>query len=48
MRKFVSRVAVDRAAGKRPGQPRALAAAVAVGGAAATITYRLLRHEAKR
>jgi len=48
MRKFVGRVALDRAVGKRPAPPRAAAAALAVGGAAAAITYRLLRHEAKQ
>jgi hypothetical protein len=48
MRRFVSRAAVDRAVGKRPAPPRAAAAALAVGSAAAAITYRLLRHEAKR
>ncbi len=44
---FLRRVAVDRAVGKRPAPPRAAVAALAVGGAAAAITYRVLRHEAK-
>jgi len=48
MRRFLSRVAVERAGGKRPAPPRAAAAALAVGGAAAAITYRLLRHEARQ
>jgi hypothetical protein len=48
MRKFVTRTALERAAGKRPAPPRAAAAALAVGGAAAAITYRLLRHEPKQ
>lgn len=45
---FLRRVAVDRATGKRPAPPRAAAAAFAVGGAAAAITYRVLRHDAKK
>lgn len=48
MRKFVTRTAINRAAGKRPAPPRAAAASLAIGGAAAAITYRLLRHESKR
>jgi hypothetical protein len=48
MRRFLTRTALDRAAGKRPAPPRAAAAALAVGGAAAVVTYRLLRHETKR
>lgn len=48
MRNFLTRTAVDRAVGKRPAPPRAAAAALAVGGATAAVTYRLLRHEAKR
>jgi len=45
---FLRRVVVDRAAGKRPAPPRAAVAAFAVGGAAAAITYRVLRHDSKR
>jgi hypothetical protein len=41
---FVKRVAADRMGGERPGAPRALGAAVAVGAAAAVLTYRVLRH----
>jgi hypothetical protein len=48
MRRFLTHTALDRAAGKRPAPPRAAAAAFAVGGATAAITYRLLRHESKR
>lgn len=48
MRGFVRRVVLDRAGGERPAPPRALAAALAVGGTVAAVTYRLLRHEAKR
>lgn len=48
MRRLVTRAALDRASGKRPAPPRAAAAAFAVGGATAAITYRLLRHESKR
>lgn len=48
MRRFVSRTVFDRVGGKRPAPPRAAAAALAVGGTAAAITYRLLRHESKR
>jgi hypothetical protein len=47
MRRLLSRAALDRATGKRPAPPRAAAAALAVGGAAAAVTYRLLRHDAK-
>jgi hypothetical protein len=41
---FVKRVAADRIGGERPGAPRALGAAMAVGAAAAVLTYRVLRH----
>lgn len=34
----------QRAAGERPSRTRSALAAVAVGGAAAVLTYRLLRH----
>jgi hypothetical protein len=44
MSDFVKRVAADRIGGERPGAPRALGAAVAVGAAAAVLTYRVLRH----
>jgi hypothetical protein len=39
----VGRAALERAAGERPSSLRALTAAVLTGGAAATLTYRLLR-----
>lgn len=42
---FVKRTIVERVGGKRPSPPRAAGAALMVGGAAAAITYRLLRHE---
>ncbi len=44
---FLNRVAIDRIGGKRPSPPRAIGAAAVVGGTAAAITYRLLRHERK-
>ena len=40
---FVKRVAGERLHGGRPGPPRAMLAAAAVGAAAAGVTYRLLR-----
>jgi hypothetical protein len=43
MSDFIKRVASERISGERPGAPRALGAAVAVGTAAAVVTYRLLR-----
>jgi hypothetical protein len=36
---------IERVGGKRPSAPRAIGAAVAVGGAAAALTYKLLRHQ---
>lgn len=45
---FLTRVVADRVGGKRPAPPRAMGAAVVVGGAAAAITYRLLRHQSSR
>ena len=45
---FLNRVVTDRIGGKRPSPPRAIGAAIAVGATAATITYRLLRHQASR
>lgn len=48
MRRFLARTALQRVGGERPAPPRAAAAAFVVGGAAAVISYRLLRHEAKR
>lgn len=47
MRDFVKRTVIQRASGQRPSPPRAIGAALAVGGVAAAITYRLLRREAK-
>jgi hypothetical protein len=47
MSKLLSRVIFERASGNRPSAPRAAGAAAAVGGTAAAITYRLLRHEGK-
>jgi hypothetical protein len=47
MSKLVSRAILDRVTGSRPSAPRAAGAAIAIGGAAAAITYRLLRHESK-
>jgi hypothetical protein len=44
MSDFVKRIAAERIGGERPGAPRALGAAVAVGAAAAALTYRVLRH----
>lgn len=44
MSDFVKRIAAERMGGERPGAPRALGAAVAVGAAAAVLTYRVLRH----
>jgi hypothetical protein len=43
MSDFVKRIAADRISGERPGAPRALGAAIAVGAAAAVVTYRVLR-----
>jgi hypothetical protein len=43
MSNFVKRIAADRISGERPGAPRALGAAIAVGAAAAVVTYRVLR-----
>jgi hypothetical protein len=40
---MVKRVLADRIGGTRPSVPRAIAAAAAVGAAAAGITYKLLR-----
>lgn len=45
---FLNRVVAERIGGKRPSPPRAIGAAIAVGATAATITYRLLRHQASR
>ncbi|HEX5762621.1 MAG TPA: hypothetical protein VFY04_05825 [Solirubrobacterales bacterium] len=47
MRKLLKRAALDRLTGKRPSGPRAAGAAIAVGGTAAALTYRLLRHQGK-
>jgi hypothetical protein len=47
MRDFLKRVALDRVMGERPAPPRAIGASLAVGTAAAAVTYKLLRHEAK-
>jgi hypothetical protein len=47
MRQFVKRTLTERATGKRPSAPRAIGTALAVGTAAAAITYRALRHESK-
>jgi hypothetical protein len=47
MSKVLNRAVLDRITGDRPSAPRAAGAAVAVGGAAAAVTYRLLRHERK-
>jgi hypothetical protein len=44
MSDFVKRIAAERISGERPGAPRALGAAIAVGAAAAVLTYRVLRH----
>jgi hypothetical protein len=44
---IVKRAVVDRATGKRPAPPRAIGAALAVGSAAAVVTYRLLRHASR-
>jgi hypothetical protein len=41
--KMVKRVLADRIGGKRPSAPRAIAAAAAVGAAAAGITYKVIR-----
>ena len=43
MSDFIKRIAADRIGGERPGAPRALGGAVAVGAAAALLTYRVLR-----
>lgn len=43
MADFLKNVAADRIRGKRPAPHRAISAAVAVGGVAAAVTYRLLR-----
>lgn len=43
MADFLKNVAADRIRGKRPGPQRAIGAALAVGSAAAVLTYRLLR-----
>jgi hypothetical protein len=43
MGSFLKSVAADRIRGKRPGPHRAIGAAIAVGGAAGVVTYRLLR-----
>jgi hypothetical protein len=40
---MVKRVLAERAGGKRPSVPRAIATAAALGVAAAGITYRVLR-----
>jgi hypothetical protein len=45
---FLSGVVADRIGGNRPSPPRAIGAALAVGAAAGTITYRLLRHRSLR
>jgi hypothetical protein len=45
MRKFISRVVMDRIGGKRPSPPRAIGAAVLVGTTAGALTYRALRHQ---
>jgi hypothetical protein len=47
MSKLLNRAVFDRLTGTRPSAPRAVGAAIAVGGTAAAITYRLLRHERK-
>jgi hypothetical protein len=47
VRSFLKHVVVDRVSGERPGVPRALGAALVVGAAAATLTYRVLRHESE-
>lgn len=47
MSKLLSHAVMQRVSGERPSSPRALGAAFVVGGAAATITYRVLRHEQK-
>ena len=44
MSDFVKRIAAERMGGERPGAPRALGAAIAMGAAAAVLTYRVLRH----
>jgi hypothetical protein len=44
---IVKRTFADRATGKRPAPPRAIGTALVVGTAAAAVTYRLLRHEAR-
>jgi hypothetical protein len=43
MSAFVQRVALDRFQGDRPSVVRAIGAAVAVGAAAAVMTYKVLR-----
>jgi hypothetical protein len=43
MRNLLKRVAAERMSGGRPSSPRALLAASAAGGAAAVLTYRVLR-----
>ncbi len=44
MSDFLKKVAKDRAGGDRPGVPRAMGAAIAVGATVAVVTYRVLRH----
>jgi hypothetical protein len=44
----VGRAVLERAAGSRPSSLRALTAAAFTGGAAATLTYRVLRSEDSR
>jgi hypothetical protein len=39
---------VERLGGKRPSAPRAIGAAATVGGAAAVVTYKLLRHQEEK
>lgn len=39
---------LERLGGKRPSAPRAIGAAVTIGGAAAVATYKLLRHQEEK
>jgi hypothetical protein len=39
---------LERLSGKRPSAPRAMGAAVTIGGAAAVATYKLLRHQEEK
>jgi hypothetical protein len=45
--KLLNRAILERVGGNQPSPPRAAGAAIVVGGTAAAITYRLLRHERK-